>query len=237
MIRTVQNRIWTPDMGVDIYHAGRPGAAAADWWDPNGDGLCIWAAYQPKGAANLAASYVDLSGNGNNAGVGVAPTWDAVNGWKFDGATQYLTTTFVPANDQSQTALMQFTTWQVADAKSPFGVFDPATDLFAVTRSNAATRLYYRHGNAAQAGTVLGAGNWAGNVGIAGNMGYLDGAADCAALAGYTGAPTRTVYIGAINNLGAAARFTPLYVQAFALYDCTLSGAQVAAVAAAMAAL
>ena len=81
----------------------------ANWWDPNGDGLCIWAAYQPKGAANQAASYVDLSGNGNNAGVGVAPGWDAVNGWKFAGTNQYLTTTFIHNRDQTQTMIVQFT--------------------------------------------------------------------------------------------------------------------------------
>ena len=75
-------------------------------WDPNALGLSIWAAYEPKGAASLAASYVDLSGNGNDAAPGVAPTLSS--GWVFNGGTQYLTTTFAPANDQNQAVFVQY---------------------------------------------------------------------------------------------------------------------------------
>ena len=50
-------------------------------------------AYQPKGAASLAASYSNLANPGtNDAAPGVAPTFNATTGWTFNGTTQYLTT-------------------------------------------------------------------------------------------------------------------------------------------------
>ena len=209
------------------------GAVAGDWWDPNNDGLCVWAAYQPKGAANLAASYVDLSGNGNNTGPGVAPTWDAVNGWKFDGATQYLVTTFVPALDQSQSAIVQYTTVTAGDCS------------LCQCRGGVGNRNFglqpWRI-----AGGAVGYGNGlvspgvpqllAGNLAVAGDKGYRNGALDFNGILAWSDtAPA--MWIGARNNVGVADFFLPGYIQALAIYDCTLTGPQVAAVAAAMAAL
>ncbi len=65
--------------------------SAAAWWLSGGISAanCI-AAYQPKGAADLAASYVNLANPGTyNAAPGVAPTWAAADGWTF-GGTNYL---------------------------------------------------------------------------------------------------------------------------------------------------
>jgi hypothetical protein len=58
------------------------GAPAAPWWT----GLLV--AYQPKGAASLAASYANLgtAGAANNAAPGSAPTWNATDGWICDGS-------------------------------------------------------------------------------------------------------------------------------------------------------
>lgn len=64
-----------------------PGLAVAPWWKVAGK-TCV-AAYQPKGAASLAASYVNLANPGTyDAAPGAAPTLTA-DGWSFDG-TQYL---------------------------------------------------------------------------------------------------------------------------------------------------
>lgn len=217
--------------GVEMIH---PRSAAAIWWDPAGEGLCIWAAYQPKGAASLAASYTDLSGNGNDASVGVAPTWDTVNGWMFDGITQYLTTTFVPADDQSQSMIMQVTNCVVS---SGTGMLDntngnrlslqPVTGGFGVQYGNGLNSV------------VIGPTLAAGNVCVAGASGYRDGAAETAALNPPTGPTTLTAYIGATHRLGLVPAIVYMsgYIQAFALYDCILTAPQVLAVAAAMAAL
>lgn len=71
----------TPPVVIPWYLAG--GVSAAN---------CI-AAYQAKGAASYAASKINLINPGTyNLIDGVSPTWDAINGWTFDGITTYLRT-------------------------------------------------------------------------------------------------------------------------------------------------
>ena len=210
------------------------GAVAGDWWDPNNDGLCVWAAYQPKGAADLAGSYVDLSGNGNNTAPGVAPTWDAVNGWIFNGTTQYLVTTFVPAQDQSQSMIIQYTNAVTIDGVICGCNGLTTTRVFHLEPLRSGTSVRYGNGGLTAVAPQLAAGN----ICVAGNDGYRNGASEGIALAAWTGAAL-TVYIGARHStaVGGANNFCQSYVQAFAIYDCTLTAPQVAAVVAAMAAL
>lgn len=219
-------------LGIEVI---QPSAVIADWWDPNNDGLCIWAAYQPKGAANLAASYNDLSGNGNNCGPGVAPAWDAVNGWRFDGATHWLDTLFVPQNDQSQTMIVQFTNYVTSGAQDALAGLDNGGGIrFKFDVWVWAARVRYNNGNFVQVVRDVSVG---GNLCVAGNQGYWNGAVDGGAIAGWGGPTALTTYIGAANVWGAAGTFTQVDVQAFALYDCVLTAPQVLAVATAMAAL
>jgi hypothetical protein len=72
----------------------RAAAAAVPWWLAGGVAAAnAIAVYQPKGAADLAASYVNLANPGTyDAAPGTAPTFDAATGWTFNGSTQYLTT-------------------------------------------------------------------------------------------------------------------------------------------------
>jgi len=88
------------------YHA--PAAAGAvSWWVVAGK-TCV-AAYQPKGAADIAASYVNLASPGTyNAAPGTAPTWDATSGWIFNGSTQYLTTGVIPTVFNTWTVIVRF---------------------------------------------------------------------------------------------------------------------------------
>ena len=66
-------------------------AAVAAWYRAGGAPLPV-AAYQPKGAASLAASYVNLALPGTyDAAPGVAPSFDAATGWTFNRSLgQYL---------------------------------------------------------------------------------------------------------------------------------------------------
>lgn len=78
--------------------------AAADWWVVPGK-TCV-AAYQPIGAASLAASYVNLANPGTyDAAPGVAPTWASATGWTFNGSTQYLTTGITPPRGPNMVAI------------------------------------------------------------------------------------------------------------------------------------
>lgn len=67
--------------------------AAALWYRVGGAPLPV-AVYQPKGAASLAASYINLVNPGTfDAAPGTAPTFNAVTGWGFTTfLQQYLTT-------------------------------------------------------------------------------------------------------------------------------------------------
>lgn len=203
------------------------GVVENPWWDPGGDGLCVWAAYQPKGAANLAASYIDLSGNGNNCGLGNAPAWNALSGWLFNGINDYLATAFIPQNDQSQTMIAQFTNLTNVEAicgthTAPNRSFDIYPDLGG--------GAYYLNGGWSFAAPAYTTGNGA----VAGNQGYRNGAADGGAIGAWAGVSNFTVTIGASNAAGGPHSYGRVYMQAFALYDCTLTAPQVSAVATAM---
>ena len=73
-------------------------------------------------------------------------------------------------------------------------------------------------------------------VGIAGAQGYRNGVADGSAI-GAANDTFAMVFVGAYNGAGTAGLFTACNVLALAIYNTTLTAAQVAAVSAAMAAL
>lgn len=227
-------RIGMHGVGMTPMRVGIAQLGAADWWDPDGEGLCVWAAYQPKGALSFAASLIDLSGNGNDAGDpggAATPGWNTVNGWTFDGLADYLTTTFVPQNDQSQSVLVQYT--NVTNAGDVCGCRTTVPAQFRIIPDSTGT-VRYQNGAASVAVAPQLA---AGNLGIAGNQGYRNGAADGGALAAWGGASTFALYIGARNRAGAADAFCAAYVTAIAIYDCVLTAGQMLNVATAMAAL
>jgi len=225
-VQRVQDRVLTFGFPGSI-RVQTGGGGAPGWWEAAG--VTPWAAYAAKGAANQAASYTDLTGNGNDAGVGVAPTWDSTNGWIFNGTTQYLTTTFVPQSDQSQSAFVQFTT--KTGVERMFGAED-AMGAFTI-RNRATLVAYYNGFGAGSAAPTL----TAGNLGIAGAQGYRDGVANGGALPAWGGACAQAVYIGCENLNGAALNFTAYYCQYFILYDVALTAPQAALIAAAMAAI
>ena len=72
-------------------HRIMPASHTRQWWLAGGiHPSQVVAAYQPKGAASLAASYVNLANPGtNDAQVGVAPGLDS-SGWVFTGTEKLL---------------------------------------------------------------------------------------------------------------------------------------------------
>jgi len=74
----------------------RAASGYTTWYTLDGEITPI-IAYQAKGAANLAASYVNLITPGTlDAGVGNAPDWDATNGWKLTAASSHYLSTGLP---------------------------------------------------------------------------------------------------------------------------------------------
>lgn len=73
--------------GHSSLHLPMYGGVATPWHEV----VTPKAAFQPIGAASLAASYVSLYNPTTwDAAPVVAPTFDAATGWEFDGATTYL---------------------------------------------------------------------------------------------------------------------------------------------------
>lgn len=212
--------------GQTGYVLGRSGGAAVPWYLAGGAPMPI-AAYQPKGAATLADSYINLANPGTyNAAPGVAPTFATATGWTFNGTTQYLTTGVVPT--ASTTVLVRFSG---ATADGVYTMIGSRTVNFGMRNRVSGARQYFLVSTA----TGTGAGVDAGVMAIAGNQGYYNGAADGSAMT--AGTYSFSLFIAALNNLGGPAQWWGGNIQAVAIYAATLSATQVAAVSAAMAAL
>ena len=212
--------------------SGRGGAAA--WYLAGGVSAanCV-AAYQPKGAASLAASYTNLANPGtyNLEKYGTDITWDNTNGWGTNWASnRFLKTNIIPGEGG----------WSL------------------IARwSNGTTAYSVAVGNNVNSGYKLGLGSGPFNAGWFHNGGsllatggavaagvyavtdepYRNGA-DVGTLSGAPGTPATPIVIGGAYNISTAvANVWAGYIQAVAIYNVTLSAAQVAAISTAMAAL
>jgi hypothetical protein len=203
------------------------GGAAANWWDALTD---VVAVYQPKGAADLASSYINLINPGtNNAAPGVAPTWSAADGWIGNGTTQYLTTGITPTSSYS--CIMRFSNGTGTNTYL-FGSFKSGpTTIFGINPTTGSARQYWNGTGIRQ---VTG-GQTAAVMAIAGTGCYLDGAAD-----GNTTGPANTglaMFIFALNASGSPSNHKACHIQAVAICSSTQTAQQIADTTTAMAAL
>lgn len=203
-----------------------PVSAAGNWWDILDN---VVAAYQPKGAASLAASYVNLVNPGTfDAAPGVAPTWDATNGWIGNGTNQYLTTGITPLSSYS--CVCRFSNG-TGNGTYLFGSFKTGPNtLFGISPAN--NRVYW---NGTVVNTKADGAVTAGVMAIAGTGCYRDGVSD-----GSTGGPANTglaMFIFALNSSGSPGFYKACRMQALAVCSSTQTAQQIADVSAAMAAL
>lgn len=210
---------------------GKQTSAAVPWWLSGGISAanCI-AAYQPKGAADLAASYVNLANPGTyNAAPGVAPNFDSA-GWVFTG-TQWLTTGINP-NGTKKLYSIFIRVSNIGDTASPqtlLGSYNNNKNslliFFAVNKYQ-----FYSSGLFATTEVVSSAG---GVIGISGANGYLNGINVCTIPDGVNLA-SGVITIASTNGTRILRGGK---VQAIAIYNTPLTAPQVAALTAAMAAL
>ena len=188
------------------------------------------AAYQAKGAASLAASYVNLANPGtNDAAPGTAPAFDTSYGWDFNGSTMYLTTGIVPT--VSHTVIVRFSDGNTA-SNDLFGVQESAGTFFVRPSNGFAQRAYNNAGNRSVSGAVT-----SGVIGFAGKNAYLNGSSDGTIGAG-TFTWTAAMYLGARHISGTGpGGYTNARIQAVAIYSTTLDATQVAEITTNMAAL
>lgn len=215
-----------------LVTASKP--TSVPWYLSGGIALAnVAAVWQPKGAASLAASYLRIAGDQGNAnldpivvGKGVAPTWDAVNGWK-GSATAFLATGVIEATNGSWSALCRFSS---APASGIAMGWTNTRHSWIYPNNGAAQHLYHHASAVANAVAVA---KVSGVMGYRGAACYVDGVSD--------GTITQVAqvaleyYILGRNNAGVfATAFNGGYIQAVAIYKATITEAQIIAVTAAM---
>lgn len=237
---TDQNSQPPPHVVMGRHYAGQARADAELWWLAPTGGISpvnVVAAYQAIGAHSLADSYVNLANPGQyTLSPGVAPAWSAAGGWAFDGLSQYLDTGIVPAS--GWTILIRFSNPAITnDQRGLAGELDTNAAFgvgYEVGVLGDKKRYYYHGGQLAKTTAIPGHPS---SLGVAGNTGYRDGAAEFGTIPAWTGTASHSVFIGAFNNGGAASLFFQGNVLAVVIYDVTLTAAQVATITAQMQAL
>jgi hypothetical protein len=203
----------------------------APWWKVEGlSSGDFTAIYQPKGAAILADSYINILNPGtNDAAPGVAPTLDS-DGWVFNGSSQYLVG---PASSSAGFAVR----FSDASLTGRFVVGATATGRVGFNPDSGADKRVYYNTDLSTAGTVVNGAITSGVVIINGTKGALNGAVE-AVISG-TFAETLSYYIGAQNVNGSVGGRQPCKIQAICFFapGTTLTDAQISALSAAMAAL
>lgn len=205
-------------------------SAANGWWDLDGTITSCVAAYQPKGAASYAASLVNLTGNTTyDATEGNAPDWDATNGWEFAAANSDYLKTGVTPDSLDWSAIIALSNLSTADQWA-FGYY--TTIGFGVipnTNPGQPQTRYYNGGERRVTATRT-----SGIFAIAKNQGYYNGSTDGSTF-DQTSHTAGEIWIGDIS--GSYRRYLNGYVQAFAIYNATLTSTQIGNLTTAMAAL
>jgi len=198
--------------------------ASGEWWEPSGSFTCV-AAYQAKGAASLAASYVNLANPGTyDAAPGTAPSFNTATGWTFNAElSQYLTTGIV-RGDYNWSLIARFSNASARSlVGSSYGSGGSSIEFYVDPYLSGAR--YYANG-------LWGGGEAAvtsGVMAVGGLKRYLDGSPDGADLTARAGDAVRAITIGRIQRDS----FTSYYtgnIEAVAIYSTTLDATQIAQV-------
>lgn len=178
-------------------------------------------AYAPEGALSLTDSYINEANPGtNNAAPGEAPSWDAVNGWLFDGDSNFLTTGLVPTNDQSWSMIIKFSGYISGDSALA-GIYKDTNCAFSIQLVSSLNRVNYMNAKTAVKSPNLSNGILC----VAGNKGYRNGADEGITIASGSGTTTYDIYIGQIHY-SSPANFYGGYIQSIAIFDKVLSSAE-----------
>ena len=226
-IRPGQRIVNIPGIGMRVSRRAVSAGSAANWWTVVGK--TVLAAYKAKGAASLAASYVNLANPGTYDCTvdAFGPTLGA-SGWTFNGIFQHLNTNLTHTDaGQVWSALIAFSGVTNNGFIMGENTGSTVTGLQMAPNYTSNRRLYDN-------GKYLLIGSGAvtsGVMGIAGPTAYYNGVSDGAINTGTLTQVNNTIYIGR-GSLYCAGN-----VAAVAIYSDTLSAGEMATVSAAMAAL
>lgn len=228
--------------GQKILTIGNPGlrvisprgGAAIPWYLAGGVSAanCI-AAYQPIGAADYAASKVNLANPGtHNATDGAEyPTWNATDGWIGNGSSQYLLTDIVQ-DSLSWSVAMRFTnktdgtkyiasSYNYSSTNRRFGFYGDGSSLIYGNAQN-----IYSYGSVPSSGVAI----------LSGFDAYFDGS-DVGDISEGANITSGTFTILARKSGANIAYFSDTKIQALSIYDTALTSYQAAAITTAMNAL
>jgi len=214
---------------MDVRVRAPASAAVAGWWEVAGK-TCV-AAYQPKGAASLAASYVNLAQPGvNDAAPGNAPTFATATGWTFVAAnSQYLTTGIVQPGSTSWSTFVRFSG---SDGVLVGARNDYYLQSFHLRITSSGNRSDVRLGNTATSFAYMSSGVW----GYAGTAEYLNGLSRGTVVQGPV--PTGiAMTIGAENGVTGMFLYFNGTVAAVAVYSDALTAGEAGTLSTAMAEL
>jgi hypothetical protein len=225
----IDNRHHIIGAGVQA-HGGMWPSSASNWWEAGGATGCV-AAYQPKGAASLAASYSNLVNPGTYdlADIATPPTFDASTGWTFNSTQGVGFDTGVMAANMTLVVRISNAAIGKYSTISPIGNTGVGNFIYSAAATSGAQRFVHSTGSAYTAGDGS-AGTSNGVLAVTKDAGYIDGAS-VINLAGTGASNNATTKIGSRGDT--AAKFSG-NILAVAIYDNTLDAATVAAVSAAM---
>jgi hypothetical protein len=210
--------------------SGFLGRRISAWYRAGGAPLPV-AVYQPKGAADLATSYVNLVTPGtNNATTAAAPTFAAATGWAFGGEAvggAIITAPVVIANEWTVIVRGNIT----GGGGGNLGRLAEAVATWFMVPSYNGVEHRYKNGGAtdlAVAGALTGAQTMA----IANTKAYLNGVEE-----GNIAVAAFVTTALSIGNRADRTRTLAGNIYAVAIYNTTLTAAQVLAVSSAMALL
>jgi hypothetical protein len=187
--------------------------------------------YVPKGAASLAASYVNLATPGTgDATLGTAqpPSWDAVNGWGFDASLPvktWLKTGWTPT-DNNITIAVKFGAMSALDGSYFMGMRNNSgTDRIGFNM-NAPSAFIARNGSSSSIASV---GTLPQNkvVIMAGKKWWIDGVAQTDISSG-TSAGFREFYIGVTSEDAGVSNPSTYNLLALWIANIALDASQVA---------
>jgi len=220
--------------GVRSFHAvdyARRGTSTPGWWEVAGK-TCI-AAWAAKGAASQAASYTDLSGNGNTLTTSSAPSWNSTDGWDFTTHSQWLDTGIAPQDDNYSILVR----WSNLGGEGNYYLFGRYADgnltYFAVKPSDWGWSTYFYAGATGYHATAAVTG---GVTGFAAKDAYHNGSNVGTMAAGSNTDFTLSVYIGNLHYGGATLGIIG-EIQAVAIYSDTLASGDITTLTSAMNAL
>ena len=183
------------------------------------------ATYQPVAAPDALSARRNMAMGGQArywAAPGVAPTWSPGAGWTFNGTDQYLTTGIVPGFSGGitpYTMLVRFS-GAATDGGTLAGQYTGGARFELQARALYSDNHYYHNGDSVYVSGRLSSGVMA----VAGNQGYLNGAADGKAIA--AGYATTALDVWIANRNGAADLYAG-NIQAMAIYSRKLTEAEV----------